>query len=1095
MSSLFQKRVSFNNLYNDVIDPEHPRHSPKFISNNQDSSQDKKDLNFGYSVSSSSNLTPNDLSKVFKFNEFNFINQNDRFYNDLQSQKNFNEQALRKQKLKNEKLPFISKDKSILKVSGSDSYTQSVTDNRDSLYLRSSNQKFNTNSHAHDSPTSFSNVSNRFKAEDQDQITLRNTQLNINLDPNILHDALASIENETAPSSKPQQSKRKRLTEMTDEEILLLDNQFKSSSLANSDFKNAVLNDLENSIELSKFKALANSLHSASHANEKSVTTKYSKEGVNITNIFDKSYPSKPVVTYKSFVLHSQHTIFDAVRDENANFTYCPKDIILKKLNKENKISSLGSCKLLDTTEDISNLDETLGSNKTVMVYISGRKHTWSSLEYLFNAGTPATSNNNLLKDGDDLVLFTVIPSDFESIEDIINTDNETIAKSSEKKDSGNSLTRYKSTSMLDDLNSYNLRKLKSNTGSKRLLPPPPKTSRSYSSVEFELKRITSNSSSPQVESPVFSSKMKKAPTNQRKKLICDKVSLIARKLMKTIENLAERNNVIIRITVEVCSDKPLDEDLDTFYRDAATERSDKAMKSEETTPSADFYDPVLSRPLSHFKKHRDTAKIDMKFVLTNIIEVYSPDMFVIGSKPDRYSDLATNRYQNSSNCETLNSLSENFASSYSGPSSRGSSRRQSVVDEPSSSRPLFSASPSSTSVSSVNVMIGADMALRKTLTNSKLSRVNTNSSVENLWRSGTNNSHTLPHSHGVKLSEFLVQRTNIPVLIVPTDSLKYFDESQKRTLGSQHEENWMTDWTQRFIDFDGHDDSESTEFDYSDDNDNLSLHNSKSTQTEISTAHGDVDKLGLMLESISQSISNTVTGKCQLNSATGNNFRCSETFFKDMLTAASDKSFNESLNFLQNSKHSNDKQLPLTTRTRRILKRKKYVDGSKVNTHDKAGSGYGGEYVGWRKQEKSKIGNDQKVLETESDSETDGESSEDDDLDKPYYPKYLMKSQMQEPPRIHFVNIGESPRIQVSKSVTNGSSTQGSFLAKANTNSSSLTYQDILRTTKNQVGTVPKENSLKVTHASKSYKGKFKSSSRDRSSKKPGFFKKLFKK
>lgn len=1163
----FRHRVSFNNLYTDIIDPDKPRYLPKFIvkddpqlpnnqnhnkSNNNDGSlgvpkPQKLDLSFGYDVSKSSSYYSPDPSKFFKFNDFGFVNQNDRFYNDLQNKKNFTEATLKRQKLKREKLPGISKDKSILKkpsttnngiptlssLSQSQLHPHGGNQNNHTTSSRrcSSNSAANNASYSNPNPISFSSVYNKYKSEDQDAITFRNTQLNINLDPNFIPDTFASQLSQTAgagsavsavsaaqPVSTLAQppNKRKKLIDMTDEEILQLDDQFKLYSSRQSGNTSRILNDLENSIEFSKFKVLTNNLSQNDDHHNPQFKTKYSKEGVNLTNFYNKTYPSRPVVNYRSFVLHSQHENFEKVVNHNACYTYLPKDVVSETLGSKPTFSALDPYLLLESRVEVNDIDPTITPNKTLMAYISGRKHTWNSLRYLFD-------HNNLLTNGDTLIVFTVIPHDFELIEELLSDahllkfSNTALQHNDhENKDHDNGLVRYKTTSMLDDLNSYNLRKMKTNnsanppspnhssTTHRQSHPPPYSASRqptkspvkphsearSQSLIDHELQKMRSYSNS-NTNIMAHINKKKPLTTNEKRQIICNQIKELANRLMRAIEKLALERDIVIRITLEICFDKVLHSDLDNNESDLEEEhevlnysnanstannnnnhhpgmrkrrRSSSRRNSNYFLADEEYldYSPYsdksnfdsiakvssnneneLSRTASHNlrlerdKRRRRNPKLNLKFVIENVIKVYNPLIFVIGSKND---DELLHSLHGASNTVSNNVDNGPYSASGSGRSSTVSSRKQSMVDfgDPN----FVYRSPNATSVGNTttnssspsNNSSSADLAVA---TRNKLLRINSNDSYFSLANSNHNwnSDQKLGSPIGqtkLKFSEFLVKNTNLSVLVIPTGLMSHYgskkytnkgDVRERADIHSKH--NWVIEWDDQLY-VGNYGEENGFDDDYDDDDSEFASTVDEDVSGEgaaklSSTKHNDDDKLGEMLDNFKTSISRVVS-----STTTNNNVpqllqqqlqlaECPEDFFSKLLSSSSDKSQHESLNFLKNSQFNyHDKTLPPTTRTRRILlkhldnelTKKKTVgttetstglDAALANANATATAStltniHGGGSGKPRTRSENAIisSNETSEADDDVDDDNDDDDSDDDDVDydRPYFPK-----------------------------------------------------------------------------------------------------------
>lgn len=488
----FVKRVGFNLLYAAEIDPAHPRHAPKFICSSK-SPTEELDLDFGYTPTRAAA----DPLRFYKFNDFGFINQNDRLFNDVQNQKNFTQQALRREKLKSERLPEPPA-KSILKHSKDQEVSLELQDTLNGLSKRISRPKpVPLGSSA---PLSFSEAYNRYKNEDQDEVTFRNTQLNINLNPQVLQNAL-------------EPSKRKKLTEMTNEEILALDGQYSPQIQSRGSISSSVLLDLSNSIELSKFRTLANTLSQGLSAS--SITLQYSNDGLNITNLFNKTYPTRPQVNYRLYTLCLQHERYAKACKRLEQSTYPPG------------LTYKNSCNI--------------PTGRTFLAYISGRKHTVDALDTLFDT---------LVRDGDHVAVFAIVPYRG----DIQPRQKEPLE-----------LTRYRTTSMIADL----------------------ENGRRYSG--------------PIDHEDVLISVRKKKRHNT-----FHKISRRANLLLKALQEKAAEKDVAIRITVDVCFDHVLHENLDNNESD------------HEEEPE---------------RRRRSFRRVDFKFVLANVLRVYLPDVLLIGLK------------------------------------------------------------------------------------------------------------------------------------------------------------------------------------------------------------------------------------------------------------------------------------------------------------------------------------------------------------------------------------------------------------------------------------------------------------------------------
>lgn len=697
----YRKRVSFSNLYDEVIDPTNPRYQPVFITQNEDgniqndgSNNSKKqeiDMNFGYDVVRSSNYlsSTTDPSRFFKFNDFNMVNERDRTARQLKSQFDFNEKLSKKQKLKNEKLPKISEDKSIL---------------RKSNLGQPNNLSIDLNSLAYPHPNS------KFqKTADHDDLTFKNTQININLNPDIKFVKNSNIIAEKIPQNK------KKLSEMTDEEILALDSQFTRHSMKAND----MLADLETSIESSKFKSAVNIRKNSFSGNSSS--TNYTKDGINLTNFFAATYPTRPSINYNSIVLQNQHERFDWTREINTGYRYPSRDIIEELESITNSKDQELFTKYLDGSGferfQESRKDEDKAINKTIMIYINGTHHGMNPLNFTIHS-----SQLELLKDGDELVIFAIIPHELELLKHLLNVNLDQNSADGKRAP----LVRYKTSSMLDDLEKFNNKNNNSITNNSRknsdlnsngskgrssslvMSPTSPISvfpkQRLYSTIEPEIKR-TKTSSSTNTSTQNTKKDSNEAMYAQKQKyykVINEKILEIGKKLMKKIIEIVGEKQLILKITLEICLDKIIhnlhdeksfksnreeynpdaafsdneensvdydneslnenaiydtDDDLSFDHTDSSDdEDKDSTYPSRNLTENINelfFSNKYLSRistsdskrrrassakTIRLWKKLKQRKKLNIKFVIDNIVRVYNPELLIIGTKNQKDS-------------------------------------------------------------------------------------------------------------------------------------------------------------------------------------------------------------------------------------------------------------------------------------------------------------------------------------------------------------------------------------------------------------------------------------------------------------------------
>lgn len=310
--SLFTRRVSFNNLNPDSIDPSIPHilsHQPH-------------DYDYDYDNESSNN-------EQYVFNNISNLypqSNNKRLTNNY----SYPYQSKKKLKLKSKKLPDPP-SKSILK--------NKLTPQQLDYNVNYSNS---TGINYHDTLNDLSNNDSIPRSNDLpilDRNTLANSTINSN--------TLTNGENNNSTNN----GRRKSYSEMTNDELMELDPQFKTT-------KSKVSN-------VNQFKFDSQSTYYL--PNKKSTTS------VTTANNFKSVYASSNENNYKSINLTVKHRDYDLTN---------------QSLNKNQTLN-----------------------NRTLLTVISGRKHTWNSIDWLFNE-----TNETFLQNGDYLVITSLIPYKYSSM-------------------------------------------------------------------------------------------------------------------------------------------------------------------------------------------------------------------------------------------------------------------------------------------------------------------------------------------------------------------------------------------------------------------------------------------------------------------------------------------------------------------------------------------------------------------------------------------------------------------------------------------------------------------------------------------------------
>lgn len=199
------------------------------------------------------------------------------------------------------------------------------------------------------------------------------------------------------PQPAPEEKRRKSFAGMSDAELAQLEDYYNSKNRST---------------------AVSAQMDNFDFGTQIPVYLSDSKKHNNSANLMLESlaaiYPTRPIITYKSISMNIQHR-------EYANF--------MKKMRKH------VPCREKEHTLDY----------RTIMCYISGRRYTWSSVDWYIE---------NIAQDGDHLVVVTRIPEFEKKLEQMCNEDkkNKLSRMNSDKSDSFFSESHTLSSSVSADL-------------------------------------------------------------------------------------------------------------------------------------------------------------------------------------------------------------------------------------------------------------------------------------------------------------------------------------------------------------------------------------------------------------------------------------------------------------------------------------------------------------------------------------------------------------------------------------------------------------------------------------------------------------------